>query len=148
MYKPVCMKHFKLYELVSPEVMNLLGSNAWCLFNEAFIQDVDRFVDDIKQDLGCEKVIINDWKWGGGYTQSGFRELSSDVGAPNSQHRQGNGLDLKFGGITLDQAYHYILAMDHLYPAITRVENINHTPTWLHLDGKDTGLDGIYAFNP
>lgn len=142
------MKHFKLYELVSPQVMELLGSNAWSLFNENFLKDVDNLVDDLKRDLGCKGVIVNDWKWEGRFTQSGFREANSGVGAPSSEHKQGNALDFKFRGITVSQAYHYLIRYQDRYPNITRVENIEHTPTWLHVDGKDTGKAELYIFNP
>lgn len=146
MYKPVKMDNFNLHELVSPTVMDLLGSNAWGLFNEDLLLDMDRFVTDLKNDLGCKSVTINNWKWGGKRTQSGFRERTSTVGGVKSQHREGNAFDMQFKGITVQEAFDYLIANQKRYPAIKRVEDLRDAPTWLHIDAKDVERDSIYVF--
>ena len=153
MYTPIKLKNFKLYELVSTEVMALLGSNAWGLFNANFVQDVDRLVTDLKRDTTCKSVVVNDWYWGGGYSQSGFREFNSTVGAHKSQHKQGNALDLKFVGISKEEALDYLITNKDRYSAIKRYENLEYTTNnnkyggWLHLDGKLDELE-LRGFNP
>lgn len=142
MNEPLTLSNFKLYELVNKRVIDLLGDNAWSLFNSEFVKDVDRLVSDLKKDTKCTSCIVNDWNWGGGYTQSGFREADSDVGATKSQHRIGNALDLKFVGITIDEALDYLAKGQDKYPSIRRYEMLDYTRSnnkyggWLHLDGK------------
>jgi len=102
-------RNFSLEELVSPEVHNLLGELAYKLFNPELLRDIDKLATNLKTSTGCTACMINDWSWKGNYTQSGFREASSTVGSKGSQHRYGNAFDLKFVGITLDEALEYLL---------------------------------------
>lgn len=152
MYQPVKMINFRLYELVSKQVFEMLGSNAWSLFNSEFLLDVDKFVTDLKKDTDCSSVIINDWYWKGSYEQSGFREANSTTGVSKSQHRIGNALDLKFVGCTLDEALEYLVTNASKYPNIRRYENLSSTRSdnkyggWLHVDGKGEGT--LKGFNP
>ena len=142
MHTNVKLENFALYELISKQVMDLLGANAWALFNVGFLKDVDRLTTDLKKDTKCEGVIINDWKWHGSYTQSGFREANSTTGSSRSQHKQGNAFDLKFNGITVDEALEYLIKYQDKYPHIKRYELLDYTRStnkyggWLHLDGK------------
>lgn len=146
------LDNFKLYELVSKQVYGLIGDSAWKLLDEDFLLDVDKLVSDLKQDTECSSVVVNDWYWGRSYNQSGFREASSTVGGSRSQHRLGKAVDLKFVGITIEEALNYLLANKDKYPAIRRYENTNYTVSsnkyggWLHLDGKGTGK--LRGFNP
>lgn len=142
MHNPIALSNFNLHELISKQVMDLLGSNAWSIFNAPFVIDVDKFVTDLKRDTDCTACIINDWKWGGQYTESGFREYSSGTGASKSQHKLGNAFDLKFNGITIDEALAYLLEHQDKYPHIKRYELLAYTRStnkyggWFHLDGK------------
>lgn len=148
------LMNFKSYELVGSRVHNLLGDNSLKLFKENFLFDMDNFVTDLKADLGCKSVVINDWFWGGAYDDSGYRDNLSTEGSSTSFHRKGMALDLKFVGISLDQAYEYLLKNKYRYPSIKRVESLNATRSnnkyggWLHIDCKPTGLTDIYVFNP
>ena len=142
------MKNFKIQELVSPELYDMLGDNTWKLFDKGFLEDVDRFASDVKRDLGVSGVIINDWLWGGGYTQSGFREMSSSVGAARSAHKSGKAVDMKFKGCTIKDAYDYLIKYQDRYPNISRVEDIAYTESWLHVDCKASDYLGIYVFKP
>lgn len=142
MYNVVKLENFRIEEVVSSNLHQLLGDNAWSLFNQEFLVDVDQFVSDIKKDLGCKSVVINDWLWNGPYTQSGFREANSTTGGKKSQHRQGNAFDLKFVGVTIDEALDYLIEHKDRYPSIKRYELLEYTRSnnkyggWLHLDGK------------
>lgn len=153
MYNPIDLMNFRVYELVSKQIFDILGSNSWSLFNREFIKDVDKFITDLKKDEGCTSCIVNDWYWQGGYEQSGFREANSDVGSPKSRHRVGNALDLKFVGCTLDTALDYLITNQDRYPNIRRYENLEYTRSsnkyggWLHLDGK-LNEPKLRGFNP
>lgn len=142
------LKNFRVEELVSPHLFELLGDNAWKLFDEGFLRDVDQFVTDVKEDLGVKSVIVNNWLWNGGFTQSGYREMNSATGAPRSAHKSGKGLDLKFNGCTVEEAYKYLLKNQHKYSTIRRIEDLSVTPTWLHVDSVETGKREIHVFKP
>lgn len=148
------LTNFALYELVSKPVWDLLGGQAIKLFNQGFISDVDQFITDLKADTTCTAVYVNDWYWGGAFTDSGYRDRSSTVGSSGSQHRKGCALDLKFVGISLDSAYEYLLANQRKYPHIKRVESLEHTRRnnrfggWLHVDGLVVHKGRLYVFNP
>jgi hypothetical protein len=140
--------NFRLEELVGPETFERLGDNCWKLFNQNFLLDVDKFVSDLKRDLGVRGVTVNNWLWKGNFKQSGFREQNTSVGAPRSQHKQGNALDMKFNGCTVAQALAYLEINKSRYPFITTVENIAFTPTWLHVDGRVTDSTSLRYVNP
>ena len=140
------MVNFKIQELVSKEVYDLLGENAWKLFDSALLVDVDNLVSDLKKDLGCTAATVNNWYWEGNFTQSGFREKSSDVGSTGSMHRVGGALDLKFSGITVADAYNYLIRNQDRYTSINRVESLEDAPTWLHVDNKNMNRRTIYVF--
>ena len=49
-----------------------------------------------------------------------------------------------------EQSYRFKYLIDNQkeYPHIRRIENLTYTPTWLHLDAKETGKKEIHVFNP
>ena len=138
MYK---LKHFSVYELVDQETFELLGNNAQLLFDQDLLRDIDTLRENINR-----KCTINDWYWGGKFSQSGYRTLKSVVGSKTSQHRLGKAFDLKFEKITAEEVRKHIIANKHLYPAIMRLER---GVSWIHLDGKlVANSKRIYLFNP
>lgn len=142
------MVNFRIEELVSPHLYELLGSNSWKLFDEEFLKDMDRFTSDVKRELGVKSVTVNNWLWNGNFTQSGFREQNTSTGAPRSAHKLGKAVDLKFNGCTVEDAYKYLLKNQEKYSTIRRIEDINYTPTWLHVDSVDSGRSGIHVIKP
>jgi len=148
------LNNFIIQELVSENAYELLGEQSLKLLNLDLIKDIDKFVSELKVNTNCESVLINNWFWNGSYSQSGFRESSSKVGSIKSQHRYGNAFDLKFVGITLDEALEYLLTNQNNYPAITRYELLAYTRSdnkyggWLHLDGKESGYSRLYGYRP
>lgn len=143
------LQNFKVQELVTPQAYDLLGGLAINLFDKAFLTDYDKFITDIKRDLGVKSVTVNTWLWGGAFRDSGLRDESTDKKfSRGSQHFKGMATDSKFNGCTVQQAAEYLLENESRYPNIKRMEDLDFTPTWLHLDGKDTGNNYIYVFKP
>jgi len=136
-------KHFILEELVNPKVISDYGNFGWDLLDEGLL----KVLDHLREVFGSCKV--NDYVFGGGYINSGLRV---DWGSPTSAHREGMAFDLKFKKATVTEVYDYIIAnQEMLYEmGLRRVENINFTPTWLHIDSKEKiGKEGmIYTFRP
>ncbi len=95
-------------------------------------------------------VTINNWLWGGQFNESGFREPTSTTGANLSQHRFGRAIDIKVSGMTPKQVYDAILLNEKVFmeQGLTCMENIAFTPTWVHLDVRNTGLNKILIVNP
>lgn len=144
-------QYFKVQELVSPAIYKKWGETArW--FVRAELMEL---LDFIRERHG--PAIINDWAWGGAYTQSGFREPNTKVGGGLSQHRFGAAADLKFTQKSVQEVYQDILDNKELYysKGLRCIENIKFTTSgnkyggWLHIDLRDTGLiDDLLIVNP
>lgn len=135
-------KHFQIEELVPPEVLELIGEEVcWRLFDEELLRGIDWLRDEFGP------ATINNWKWRGGFSQSGLRTKSSKYYSPGSMHSFGQAADLKFKNHTPQEIEERLRDYGKI-PHITRVENTRHTPSWLHVDTKHTGMDQLYFFNP
>ena len=131
-YRP---KHFKLAELVDPHFLTMPGDEVWAMLDDNAL----RAIDGLRELFG--PLLIN----GRGYTESGLRRPDTKTGAKMSQHKAGKAFDLKplQKGVTVRMIYDWIIAnQSEAYAlGIRRVEDIAHTPTWLHIDSKDTGKE-------
>ena len=133
------LKHFKIYEFVDKETYELLGEQAWKLFNMDLLLDLDwlRFKLD-------KKITVNDWYWGGEYQNRGFRTAKSTVGSTTSQHRSGNAVDFTVDGMTAEEVRQFILDNEDTYEDINRMED---DVSWVHIDGKHV-VERIHLFKP
>lgn len=148
--------HFKIQELVSPEVYNFYteaygikkGEDLmWSFFDEDCLRDLDF----IREEWGSS-IIINNWCWNGGYKQSGLRcnidPLVANKSRPYlSGHVLGKGFDLKPKNKKFKEFYDFIIGCQFKFKGIKRVESFDKTPTWIHVDGLRTGRRGIKIFN-
>jgi hypothetical protein len=77
------------------------------------------------------QAYVNNWHKGGKLQQSGYRNDGS--GAPVSQHRFGRAIDIH--GVTPIVLYNHIRKWRLIhYRAITAIEALQDTPSWLHID--------------
>lgn len=139
--------NFDIRELVHPDI--------WDVHKERCIDFININTGDtleaIKKAMSGlvgkeESVTINDWLWGGSFVNSGIRY---NFGATRSTHRFGCGFDLKYKHITPDKAYSFIIENQKMFPYITRMENIEDTPTWNHIEiGTEKRTGDIYIFKP
>lgn len=138
MYK---CEHFKIFEIVPPELMSLPEDYLWELFDEDILIVIDR----LREALG-RPIIINNWKSGGQFKWRGYRTNSCKIGAKKSPHRIGKGLDCDVKGMTAQQVRDYIISHQQMFPEITRMEaDVN----WLHIDCiPRNGWVGIKLFKP
>lgn len=90
--------------------------------------------------------IVNDWSWGGNFSQSGFRPAATMTGAEYSQHRFGRATDKKFSETDVVQIIEDMHENpdDPAFKYITCVEETinNETPTWLHTDVRNKKPNG------
>lgn len=142
-YRP---KYFTINELVPESLTEALHEDLlWGMFDE----NVLMFADWIKEFCNMAPVTINDWEWGGIYSQSGIRTKDSKYYSEGSMHSVGKALDLKVRGYTAEGLRKALRAYEEAgnkVPYITRIEE--GTVGWLHVDTKETGLDKVYYFNP
>jgi hypothetical protein len=138
-YRP---KHFDLRELVSPDVYMSRGEAAWELLEPRLLVAGDA----LREKFG--PCTVNNWHLGGNYSQSGFRDPVTGVGARLSQHKRGAALDCKFANAKPRVVFDYVLAHPDEFPEITVLEDVKATPTWLHVDVRAASWEGIRVIRP
>ena len=135
--------HFEIHELVAPETLaQHHEEECWAMFDP----DVLKAADWLRERYG--PATINNWKWGGEFSQSGLRTPDSKYYSPTSQHSKGCALDMKFKNKTAQQIRDDLAEYQYggnQIPYFTRVEN---QVSWLHIDTKPTGQSELYFFNP
>lgn len=139
-YRPT---HFRIQELVPPELYELLSEEAlWDLFEEEALKALDWMKDMFPKGT----ITINDWSWGGNYKYSGFRTKSSSDYSEHSAHSTGKGWDMKFSEYAIEEARERLGEVEYS-PFVRRVEL--GTDTWLHVDTiKKGSIKSIYFFWP
>lgn len=141
-------KNFDIRELVHPDIYNhpAIGDRA-----KDFIHpNLPVMLEAIKTATG-DIITINDWLWNGDFINSGLRSAKMPLGKKitYSAHYFGTAADLKFKNKTPQEVYFYILNNQGAFPFITRMENIEYTDTWLHIEVQTDVRDGdIIIFNP
>lgn len=134
-------EHFKIYELVPPSVYEKYGERAWWFIDESLIA----LIDAMREQFGS--ATINDYKWGGKYSQSGFRTAESQYYNPFSQHAMGRAVDLKFRDYTANEVRAAMLINPEKWlkicPSITLEEDVS----WVHVDVRN-GDNCIRTFKP
>lgn len=138
-YKP---KHFILQELVPPSIYNTRGESAQELLDSRLLITLDQ----LREVFG--PLTVNNWHTGGNYSESGLRSFDTKTGAKFSQHKFGRAADCKFKNKAPREAAHYVLAHRGEFPYLTTIENPDATPTWLHVDVRNHGKEGIWVVNP
>lgn len=132
--------HFKIHELLPPEIYNLYNSERfWRLFSSELLYTIDKIKEYLESHYNKKiSVIINDYFWKGNYSQSGLRTPTSKYYLPTSDHTVGMAADLKFKGCELNDVYDMILSDQNCesFKYITCVEDIEVTPTWLHISTR------------
>jgi len=124
--------NFSLDEFIDPATYKRFGTASTWFIDPTIVQ-VAQFI----RTRFNKCVTINNWSSGGQYKLSGFRPMTSKVGASLSQHRFGRAVDIKIGSKNdLEAVYEDILKNKDLYykVGLRAVEDIKHTPTWIHLD--------------
>lgn len=143
-------KYFKIQEFVSPEVYNKYGEKAWQFIDDRLIEAMDY----IREEIG-KPITINNWLWGGNLKQRGLRANKDEMVSSKkdyyiSQHCLGKAVDFNVKDMTTKEVYDWILQHKHDYKllCIKRMEDINSTPTWVHIDLANTESKELYVFKP
>ena len=134
-------ENFAVEELVHPDLLRILGVDR-C---KDYVHDLALGLQELRNTFG--PLVVNNWHRGGTFVNSGLRIPTSQFGAKNSAHKFGHGADPKPTDISPQDMHRAILENQHAFPFITRMEAIEYTPTWVHVEiGSRRGE--IYVFNP
>jgi hypothetical protein len=136
-------KYFEDHEVLPPESIKA-GKTVAELINPKLLV----VIDAIREKFG--PTVINGTLNGYTYRNSGYRSPACKEGAPKSQHRVGNAADCKFTQHTVQQVYAEILKNEKYWLdlGLTTLENINATPSWLHVCVAPTKMNKIRIINP
>lgn len=126
-------EYFRLHELVSKDVLYRYGEQAWSFFDPRLLEFLDWMREEIER-----PITINDWFWGGGCSQKGFREnlceLVSERSKANklycSAHMRGMAVDMIVEGMTTKEVHEWLRTNKHRLPHPIRVEKVS----WIHID--------------
>lgn len=138
-------KHFGIYELVDEDTYNSYHEDVlWGMFSD----DLLRGLDYIKSKFPDGAMIINNWKWGGSFTDSGLRSKKSNYYSEGSMHSVGEAVDLRFTKYDVEDVYNFLKDDPEVCKYFSRMESIEDAPTWIHLDQKNffKGNDSLYIF--
>lgn len=146
-------QYFDISELVGPETHRVHGERAWKFFST----DALEALLITRVNIG-RKITINNWAWGGKFTQRGlrsnlqniFRQLTKTLKLYLSGHVLGEAFDFDVDGMTAEEVRDWIKGNEHLYPMRIRLEHKkNGKPiTWVHLDTiQELHNPKVYFFN-
>ena len=134
------------------DIREWVDARTWNAFGIRSVWQLDprqvRIGDLIRKKTGAP-TTINNWHFVRPgetvYDSSGFRAVWDQTGGKLSQHRRGFAGDYKVRGIPPLQVCQIILAnLDEFLDAgLTTIENIEFTPSWLHLDCREK-IKGIH----
>ena len=130
-------KYFKIQELVSKKVYDKYGEQAWMFIDTKLIK-----VLDLLREHFNKPITINNWMWGGTLEQRGLRTNLDELVKKKtekgtlyiSQHILGKAADFNVKGLSSEEVYKEILKNRGKFYLISRIENIDSTPTWVHID--------------
>lgn len=131
---------FIIQEFVPPETYQKYGENAVWFINPKIVL----FLDWIKQQCNGATVTVNDWYWGGDRKYSGYRPPDCDVGAPESTHRRGDGVDFLVEGYTPKEIRSLIKKnFIYLRAQFGLAGYEKDTKTWIHGDFRWTNSNDL-----
>lgn len=149
------IKYFSIQELVPREVYNDRGDKAWQLLDLRALQ----VLEWLRENLGA--CTVNNWKWGGNFSQSGLRtydfymqdgltlhkDAYRNISKSYSQHKYGRAFDCKFNDYTAEEVRDWIKrhwAGSGFDFAITLEEGVS----WVHFDVRSQPENKVYTFKP
>jgi hypothetical protein len=138
--------NFSLEEFVPKELFQQFGDKSIWFIDKRIID----IAEAIRNRFG-KAVTINNWHVGGQLNNRGFRMPDTSVGGKLSQHKFGRAIDVNVAGVTVKEVYDDIVNnYSGIYQklGVTTLEDIAFTPTWTHIDCRNTGLNNILIVKP
>ena len=136
---------FVLREFVPPSVWEDFGAaSRW--FLDPRMLDLAQFY----RDHFGSAVRVNDWHYGGDFTERGFRLPDTNTGARLSQHKFGRAFDCNVEGLTPNEVRREIKQNEDLFmeQGLTTLESGDIATTWVHSDIRTTDQNDILIVTP
>lgn len=136
------MKYFIVEELVPESVFNLIGESALKLMEPSLIT----FIENMRIHFG-KPITINNWKWGGQFSQRGLRTKDSEFYNATSQHSFGKALDFDIEGLTAQEVRDWVIEnrkLDWVKPIGFIEDEVN----WVHVDIRPTKNSVLLLWHP
>jgi len=113
-------------------------------------KNVVDFCEWLVEHYDGKDLLINTWKWNGGYNESGLRDVNSTIGAKYSQHKFKDAIDIKIKGVSPAEIVQVLKDnfkfLNETF-GFTTIEKVEDTPTWVHCDFRWTGLETLLEVN-
>lgn len=133
--------NFIIQEFITKDIHELKYPSTW------FIDDRIIKIAQFMRDRFNSSMFINTWHTGSKkqYNYRGYRSFDCEVGANYSQHKFGRAFDHNFIEYSPIEIYKDIIENEQLYydQGVRAIENIDLTPTWIHIDIRETKQDKI-----
>lgn len=142
--------YFKAYELVGPEVYAKYGEDSFQFMNIMMLETL-LF---IREELGLS-ITINDWHWGGIFSQRGHRANTQEIVYDKTIHKRlylsghplGMAIDFNVKGMTARAVINWLVANADSLPHKIRIEDDDVER--VHIDIKYLERNPkVYLFKP
>jgi len=142
--------YFCVEELVDKTVFDKYGQSSWKFIDKTILETLLI----IREGIGFP-MTINNWKWGGRFSQRGLRHNQSQLVKSKtrlylSAHIFGKAFDFDVQGMTAVDVRKWIVENADLFPYKVRLErNMNGKPiSWVHIDTmSDDSKPKVYQFD-
>lgn len=135
------MKYFKVQEFVPANIYNLVGDNA-LLFMDA---DLLTFINNLRKELGAP-ITINNWHYGGQFSQRGLRTKDSKYYSAKSQHSIGKALDFDVAGMAAEEVRQWIINNRNI-SWVKPIRFIEGGVNWVHVDTRETSNSSLILWD-
>ena len=146
-------KYFTIEELVGKETFNKYGKNSFKFLSS----DILETLLILRLNIG-KKITVNNWKWGGSFSQRGLRSnvqsILKNKTTSNrlylSAHVLGKAFDLDVDGMTAPEVREWIKENQNLFPHKIRLERLakGKQINWVHIDTMNEEKNPhIYEFD-
>jgi hypothetical protein len=138
------VKNFHLHELIDKATYNQWGDFAVRFLDKTTVELLQFF----RERYGS--TTVNNWYQGGNFQFRGFRPPNCKVGGSMSQHRFGRAFDINCKNATPDEIREDIIKnqLTFMEKGLTRIEDGNFAPTWVHFDTAWTKSGKIDIVKP
>lgn len=136
-------QYFEIYELVPKKVYEDRGNKAFELIDK----DLLMFINMLRSELD-KPITVNDWFWGGRFSQRGLRTPEAKEFKPYSQHSFGRALDFNVKGMSAAEVREWIIEhrdLDWVKP-ITFMEDEDGIER-VHVDTRYSETGDLVLYN-
>ena len=138
-------KNFLIQELVPEIIWKRYGENSRWFISKEMVEIIQK----IRNRYG-KSITVNNWYFDGRLQYRGYRPPMTEIGSMYSQHKLGQALDFNVEDYEPGEVYADIITHQDLFLGIgvTTIEDLEYTPTWTHIDRRNTKLGRLLIIKP